>query len=154
MRHRSCCDVLGIGQIGSRSWKGFLLMQARCTSAVDASVVVIVIDNDLALRNSLKFAFEIEGFSVRIYRDGAELLGEVELPRRGCLVIDYNLPGMSGLTLLDKLRERGVSMQAILITTHPSAAVCRRAAVAGISIIEKPLLGNTLIEGVRHALNG
>jgi FixJ family two-component response regulator len=45
-------------------------MQARCASAVDASVVVIVIDDDLALRNSLKFAFEIEGFSVRVYRDG------------------------------------------------------------------------------------
>jgi two-component system response regulator FixJ len=69
-------------------------------------------------------------------------------------VIDYNLPGMNGLTPLDKLRERAVSMPAILITTHPSAAVCQRAAAAGISIIEKPLLGNALIEGVRHAHNG
>jgi two-component system, LuxR family, response regulator FixJ len=128
------------------------MMQARRALAVEERVVIIVIDDDDALRSSLKFSFEIEGFSVRAYRDGAEVLDEVELPRHGCLIVDFNLPGMNGLALVGKLRERGISMPAILITTHPSPALRQRAAAAGISIVEKPLLGNALLDNVYNAL--
>jgi two-component system, LuxR family, response regulator FixJ len=59
---------------------------------------------------------------------------------------------MNGLALVGKLRERGISMPAILITTHPSPALRQRAAAAGISIVEKPLLGNALLDNVYNAL--
>jgi FixJ family two-component response regulator len=62
-----------------------------------ASPVVIVVDDDPAIRNSLRFSLEIEGFAVRDYPDGMELLNDRELPRHGCLVIDENMPGMKGL---------------------------------------------------------
>jgi two-component system, LuxR family, response regulator FixJ len=128
------------------------MMQARRALAVEERVVIIVIDDDDALRSSLKFSFEIEGFSVRAYRDGTEVLDEVELPHHGCLIVDFNLPDMNGLALVGKLRERGISMPAILITTHPSPALRQRAAAAGISIVEKPLLGNALLDNVYNAL--
>jgi CheY-like chemotaxis protein len=74
-----------------------------------AKPVILVIDDDPAVRNSLKFALEIEGFSVRLYPTGAALLDEQAMPESGCLVTDYHLPGMNGLDLLTQLRERNVS---------------------------------------------
>ena len=114
--------------------------------------VVLVIDDDPAVRNSLKFALEIEGFSVRLYPTGAELLDEKDIPESGCLLTDYHLPGMNGLDLLAKLRERNIRLPAILITTHPSATIRDRAALAGVRLIEKPLLSDTLFQGIRAAL--
>jgi len=58
---------------------------------------------------------------------------------------------MNGLQLLQKLRTRGIVTPAILITSHPGAVLSQAAARAGISIVEKPLLGNALGESVRNA---
>lgn len=114
--------------------------------------VILVIDDDPAVRNSLKFALEIEGFSVRLYPTGAELLDEKDMPESGCLVADYHLPGLNGLDLLARLRARNIRWPAILITTHPSATVRDRAALAGVRVIEKPLLNDTLFQGIRAAI--
>jgi len=117
-----------------------------------AKPVVLVIDDDPAVRNSLKFALEIEGFSVRVYPTGAELLDEKDMPESGCLVTDYDLPGMNGLDLLARLRERNIRLPAILIMTHPSATIRKQAALAGARLIEKPLLSDSLFHGIRTAL--
>jgi two-component system, LuxR family, response regulator FixJ len=117
-----------------------------------AKPVILVIDDDAAVRNSLKFALEIEGFSVRVYPTGAELLDEKDMPETGCLVADYHLPGMNGLDLLARLRERNIRLPAILITTHPSATIRSQARLAGVHLIEKPLLNDTLFHGIRAAL--
>ncbi len=111
--------------------------------------MVIVVDDDAAVRNSLKFSLEIEGFSVRAYSDGAALLQAGELPPCACFVIDQKLPGMTGLEVIAKLRDRRIGAPAILITTQPDAALARRAGKAGVPIVEKPLLGNALVESIR-----
>jgi two-component system, LuxR family, response regulator FixJ len=121
-------------------------------SSAPARSVVLVIDDDPAVRNSLKFALEVEGFSVQVYPTGTALLGEHDMPTSGCLVADYNLPGMNGLDLLQLLREQGVKLPAILITSHPTAAIRSRATSAGVHLIEKPLLNDTLFQCIRSAL--
>jgi two-component system, LuxR family, response regulator FixJ len=113
--------------------------------------LVLVIDDDPGVRNSLKFSLEVEGFTVREYSSANELLSESEILDAGCLVIDYYLPEMNGLEMLNRLRDRRVAAPAILITSHPSASVRQRAAEAGVTIVEKPLLGNALVEGIRNA---
>jgi two-component system response regulator FixJ len=126
-----------------------LYMQAQ--PAVPPPNLVVVIDDDMAVRNSLKFSLEVEGYAVRAYAGAEDLINETELPRPGCLIMDQHLPGTNGLAALDELRRRGVLMPAILITSHPSAAVRARAAAGGVPIIEKPLLGNTLLDAVHAA---
>jgi FixJ family two-component response regulator len=113
---------------------------------------VLIIEDDPAVRNSLKFALEVEGFWVRAYQTGGELLRDVDIPADGCLVIDYKLLEINGLDLLVELRRRKIDLPAILITTHPSPAVRDRAARAGMPLIEKPLLNDMLFQAIRTAL--
>src|SRR5215471_17897005 len=92
---------------------------------------VFVVDDDPAVRNSLKFSLELEGFTVRLYADGGELLADPYLPAYGCLVIDQVMPGKSGLEVVETLRKRGISNPAVLIVSGPNQQVRRRAAAAG-----------------------
>jgi Response regulator len=114
--------------------------------------VVIVIDDDLAVRNSLKFSLEIEGLRVRSYATAAELLSAGDLALCSCLVVDQNMPGMNGLDLIALLRTRHIVAPAILITSHPSPSLCERAHKARVPIVEKPLLGNALFDKIRDVV--
>ena len=113
--------------------------------------LVLVVEDDPAVRNSLKFSLEIEGFTVLAYSGANEVLNEPKISDAACLIIDYQLPEMNGLEMLRQLRDRHVSAPAILITSHPDAAVRRRAAEARVPIIEKPLLDNALMKSIRDA---
>ena len=120
----------------------------------DPGLVVMVIDDDLAVRNSLEFSLEVEGLTVRSYATGTELLGASDLDRCDCFVIDQKMPGMSGLDLISMLRNRHISAPAILITSQPSMSVRERAEKANVPIVEKPLLGNALLDKIRDAVHG
>jgi FixJ family two-component response regulator len=125
-------------------------MQTHSDIALPTPVVLIV-DDDPAICNSLKFSLEIEGYIVHTYRNARSLLEETDLPIYGCLVIDELMPEMGGLELLAVLRSRHVMLPAILITTNPSLKLRQRAALASVPLVEKPLLGNALIDGIRQA---
>jgi two-component system response regulator FixJ len=113
---------------------------------------VCVIEDDPAVRNSLKFALELEGYSVRLYPDAPAVLRANDQPEPTCIVVDLKLPGMNGLDLLDELRRRKITAPAVLITSHPSAGTLERATREGIAVIEKPLLGNALSDGIRKVI--
>jgi two-component system, LuxR family, response regulator FixJ len=110
---------------------------------------VVIVDDDPAVCNSLKFSLEIEGFAVRLYESGTELLNK--LPTCSCLVVDENMPGITGLDLIAMLRDRNITAAAILITWHPNTALARRAARINVPIVEKPLLNDALLDLVRRA---
>lgn len=116
--------------------------------------IMLVVDDDAAVRNSLKFILEVEAFQVRVFASGKDLLNEESLPDHGCLVVDYHMPGMNGLELVAQLRDRQVLIPAILITPAPSQNLRNCAAAAGISIVEKPLLGGRLLDSIREAFDG
>ncbi len=120
--------------------------------SVSPRPAVILVDDDPAVTHAVQFSFDLEGLEVRSYRDGESLLASHDMPESGCLVLDQNLPGMDGLSLLERLRELGVQLPAILITTNPRAVLRDRAAAAGVPIIEKPLLTDALLTTVRLAL--
>jgi FixJ family two-component response regulator len=113
---------------------------------------VLIVDDDPAVRGSLQFCLEVEGFLVRTYSCGADLLNDPNMPESGCLVIDYRLPQMNGLDLLSELRRRAVTFPAILVTSQPSASVRERTAAAGAVLIEKPLLSEALLERIRAVM--
>ncbi len=113
--------------------------------------VIAVVDDDPAVCSSLKFSLELEGFKVRTFAGGADLLRARDVGICDCFVIDQRMPGLSGLELIDKLRDRDVAAPAILIISEPSAALSARAAKAKVPIVEKPFLGNALLECIHQA---
>lgn len=115
---------------------------------------VLVVDDDEAVRDSLKFVLELEGLDVRLYEGGARLLGEAKLPEAGCLVVDYHMPGMDGVELVSHLRRREVELPVILITGRCTKGLRARAAHAGIrQVVEKPFEDGALLDGIRDALS-
>lgn len=114
--------------------------------------IIAVVDDDAAVRNSLKFSLEIEGFTVRTYASGEELLSSGSLSTYQCLIVDQDMPRMTGLELVAALREQGVKVPALLISGRLTPAVTRQASDAGIPAIEKPFLGNALLESIRAAV--
>ena len=82
--------------------------------------VVHVVDDDLALRRSLRFLFESVGWQVRLYASAEEFL-EVAAPstQPSCLVLDIRMPMMSGLELQQVLRSRGWAVPVVFITAYP-----------------------------------
>ncbi len=115
---------------------------------------VIVVDDDAAVRNSLKFALELEGLDVRAYADGDAVLADAALPGSGCLVVDYYMPAMNGVDLVRSLQRRKVDLPAILITAKATDAMRRSAASAGFrQVLEKPLEDSSLLDSIRGALD-
>ena len=125
------------------------MVEASHELAVQVAVVGVV-DDDPAVRNSLKFSLEIDGFAVGVYASADELLSDSNIDRFRCLVIDQHMPGMNGLDLVTKLRERQLKVPVILITSHPPKLLVVSADRVGVPIIEKPLLGNALQDKIRE----
>jgi FixJ family two-component response regulator len=63
------------------------------------------------------------------------------------------MPVMNGLELLARLRDRGITIPAMVITSHPSHKLRERIAAAGVPLVEKPFLGNVLMDQIRDAFS-
>jgi two-component system response regulator FixJ len=114
---------------------------------------VFVVDDDTAVRASIKFALELEGFEVRAFPNAEALLATERIPSPSCLVVDYHMPGMNGLDLVARLRERDKALPAVLISS-PDDNLRNRAAILGVTMVEKPMLGAPLLNAVRAAFDG
>jgi two-component system, LuxR family, response regulator FixJ len=99
----------------------------------------------------LKFSLELEGFGVRAYGSAPELLNAGDLAACDCFVIDQRMPAMNGMELIAKLRDLKIQTPAILLISHPNPALSARAAIAGVPVVEKPLLSDTLVDKIREA---
>jgi FixJ family two-component response regulator len=119
---------------------------------VSPGPIIMVVDDDPAVRRALAFALDLEGFAVETFESGEALLLRDPLKGPGCVVLDERLPGVSGLNTLLQLRARAIDLPAILVTSHPNAAFREAAAQAGAPILEKPLMGETLAAAIRDAL--
>lgn len=117
----------------------------------DSDPIVLIVDDDQAVRDALKFSLELEGLKVHTCASGAELLEHPVLARARCLVLDYKMPVMDGFQALDSLAKRGVNLPTILITTSVTDGVRERARKAGIAhILEKPLLDGALMDRLKE----
>ena len=115
--------------------------------------MLLLVDDDPAVLASLQFSLELEGFEVEAFNSAETLVAHPKLADPACLVIDYRLPGIDGLSLLRVLRERGETCPAVIITSNPTRSVRQRTTDAGAVLIEKPLLRDCLTVAIRRLID-
>lgn len=123
------------------------------SDTASSAPLILLVEDDSSVRDALTFVLQIEGYRLAVYASAEPLLQQEPLPPAACLVLDLNLPGMSGLTALSELRARGLDSPAIVITTQPKPATREAAAALGVRILEKPLMGGVLPAAIRELIS-
>lgn len=116
--------------------------------------IVHVVDDDAAVRESLEALLLVAGFEVVTHDSAEAFLERVPAPE-GCLLLDLNMPGMSGLELLEKLRREGVETPVVILTANRDARVRERARELGVAgFLTKPVTEAALIAAITGAEAG
>jgi FixJ family two-component response regulator len=114
---------------------------------------VCIIDDDESVRVATTCLVRSLGHAVRTFASGEEFLNSAYVEDAGCLIVDVNMPRMSGLELQSRLREKGLAPPIIFITAYPEERARARALEAGaICYLDKPFDSATLIECLDLAL--
>lgn len=115
--------------------------------------VVFVVDDDPAMRDSLRWLIESTGARVETYGDAQTFLAAIRPDLPGVIILDVRMPGMSGLDLQAELLRRGIRLPTIVITGHAEVPMAVRAVKAGaLDFIEKPFSDQLLLDRVRHGI--
>ncbi|HVY13664.1 MAG TPA: response regulator [Rhodopila sp.] len=112
----------------------------------DNSNIVAVVDDDDDVGDVLGGLLEAMGYQVETYRSGTAFLADARLDRLACVVVDQNMPRMTGLQMIESLVQRGIHIPALLITGIHDAEVSRKAASLGVmTVLEKPMSHHELL---------
>jgi len=103
---------------------------------------VYIVDDDEAVRDSLRWLLEGNGFAVKVFGNAEELLDFSKTQNHGisgCLILDVRMPGITGVELHDVLLSKGVDIPVIFITGHGSVSLAVKSMKRGaIDFLEKP----------------
>lgn len=115
--------------------------------------VVFIVDDDIAMRESLEFLLGSVSVPVRTFASAKDFLSTYREGERGCLLLDVRMPGLGGLDLQEILQQRGDPLPVIIMTGHADVPMAVRAMRAGaLDFIEKPFDEDALLRRVRQAL--
>jgi FixJ family two-component response regulator len=105
---------------------------------------IFVIEDDAEVRSSTRLFLETLGYAVAEFDCAEALLAGDEASLADCLVMDYQLPGLSGLDLLEILRARGCTAPAILVSGDGFRMQARTARLGVVAVLRKPLAADAL----------
>jgi two-component system response regulator FixJ len=118
-----------------------------------ADAVVHVVDDDLAVRQSLGFLLASDGLPVRLHESASAFLETVREAPAGCILTDVRMPGLDGIAFLRRLRERGFRLPVIVMTGHADVPLAVEAMKEGAAdFVEKPFDDERILATVRAAL--
>ncbi len=116
--------------------------------------IVWVVDDTESIRTSVRAVLEARSHKVRTCASAGEFLQQFVPGEAGCLIVDFQMPGMTGLELLQQLRASGHSLPVIVITGAGDAALAKRIMTIGaLAMLHKPIDADALITLVEQALS-
>ena len=114
---------------------------------------VFVVDDDEAVRSSLRMLIRSLGLAAQAFASAQEFLQAYDLRHPGCLVLDVRMPGMSGLELQQELNRRGAPIPVVFITGHGDVPMAVEAMQHGaFDFLQKPFRDQDLLDRVQRAL--
>jgi FixJ family two-component response regulator len=116
--------------------------------------MIHIVDDDPAVARALKRLLRSWGMEVRTFSSGAEFLAAIERsPAADCSVIDVQMPGMTGLEVLDRMNAAGLHLAVVFMTAHETEGVEDQAMRAGaIGFLRKPFADEALVGLIRMAM--
>ena len=122
-------------------------------SIMNTRPLVSVIDDDQSVRESLPHLLKGFGFAVCAFSSAEEFLASDQISQSKCLVVDINMPGLSGPDLLEELKRLGLKTPIIFITAHRDEKVRSNVIERGaIACLFKPFSGEALRAAIDTAL--
>lgn len=114
---------------------------------------ILVVDDDSDVLEMADFFFKEAGVDVHCAENGAEALEKIQGKYFAVMLTDFNMPGMNGLELAEKVRAKSPSTRIIMATGHPSRELTDLAVKAGITtVLAKPLQMEELLYTVKEAI--
>ena len=114
---------------------------------------VHIVDDDDAMRDSLKWLLESRGLEVELYSSGEAFLAAFNSGFCGCLVLDVRMPGMNGMDLYEQLKARNSTLPVIFITGHGDVPMAVSALKKGAAdFIEKPFNDQDMLRLIESCL--
>jgi FixJ family two-component response regulator len=111
------------------------------------------VDDDDAVRDSLRTLLELQSFSVSTFENCQEFLNSDFERAAACLVLDIHLPGMSGLDLMEVMKREKRTLPTVLITARYDSAIRDRARTLGaVALLEKPIDFNSLMAAIGRCI--
>jgi len=126
------------------------------SSATDTNsgATVFIVDDNRAVRESMRDLLQENGYRVEVFADGSSFLDRYRAGRRECAVIDVQLPGMSGIELIERLHSGGHDIPAIAVSGNATVPIAVRAMKAGAAdFIEKPVRSAGFLASIKRALD-
>jgi len=114
---------------------------------------VFVVDDDDAVRNSLRLLLKSAGLATEVCASAQEFLATYDAAQPGCLLLDVHMPGMTGLEMQHQLNVRGAAIPVIFITGHGDVPMAVEAMQHGaFDFMQKPFRDQDLLDRVQRAL--
>jgi FixJ family two-component response regulator len=122
----------------------------------DATPIVFIVDDDVSVRESLELLIESAGWLSQTFASAQEFLAHPPVHAGpSCLVLDVNLPGVTGLQLQECLAVHRLDMPVIVISGYDAGEATARAISAGaVAFLTKPLDAAALLRAIELAING
>ncbi|MGE3508350.1 MAG: response regulator, partial [Vicinamibacterales bacterium] len=115
---------------------------------------ILVIDDEAAIRDSLRMMLEYEGYEVLGAATGQEGLALAERESPDLVVLDVKMPGMDGIEVLDRLRAMADALPVIVVSGHGTISTAVEATKKGaFDFIEKPFASDRVLVSLRNALD-
>ena len=116
---------------------------------------IYLVDDDPAVRDSLRTMLEAFGMEVRDYPSAKDFLADPYRNKRGCLVVDLHMPEMGGLELLESLRQQGSSLPVIVFTGRGDVNLREHVERSGaIALLAKPVDTDLLLQTIERVTSG